>query len=453
MHPQQARLVYRAIQTWRHEPVLDYLHELEESQWYSQEMLRETQWARLMRLLAHAYDSVPFYRARFNSLGLAPDDIRCPADFARIPVLTKKELRAERPAMFSSAGVNDVSAMATSGSSGDPLTVIRDRDSTAYHRAAKYRGHRWFGLDIGDKEARLWGVPVDARTRLRERAKDLLMNRMRGSAYQLDKEGLYGFYRRAMGFQPAYLFGYASLVYEFARFVCDEGLDGERLQLKAAITTSETLHDFQRQAIQAAFGCPTVNEFGSTETGIIAFQCPAGGMHIPVEAAYVEIERDDLAGSPGLGRLVVTDLHNYAMPIIRYDIGDLAAFAHGTCPCGRGLPMLKDIAGRESDVIVTPDGRRIHTILLYYILYGLESRGGGIKKFQVVREAPNRYTTKLVRDVNFRQDDFVLVKRKISEYLGNHLEMHYQFVDAIERTDAGKHRDFVDLVAKDATGR
>lgn len=453
MHPRLARFAYRTIQKLRQEPVLACLHELEESQWYPAERLRELQWARLLRLLTHAYETVPFYQERFQALGLTPKEIRSPADFARIPVLTKETLRTQRAGLLSSAETKRVSALASSGSSGDPLTVIRDRNSTAYHRAAKYRGQRWFGIDIGEKEARLWGVPLDTSTRLKERVKDLLMNRFRASAYKLDRKNLLAFYRHIARAQSSYLFGYASLVYEFGRFVLDEGLDGKGLKLKAAVTTSETLHDFQRQGIETAFACPAVNEFGCTETGIIAFQCPEGGMHIPMESTYVEIEPDDMIGSPDLGRVVITDLHNYAMPIIRYDIGDLAAFSDSECPCGRSLPLLKDITGRASDIIVTPDGRRIHTIIFYYILYGLESRGGGINKFQVVRDASNSYTMKLVRDGDFREEDFVLVKRSIAEHLGNQVEVRYQFVDTIERTEAGKHRDFVDLVARDATGR
>lgn len=444
-----AKSVYRFIQWGRREPVFSVLDQLERSQWYPAEHLRDLQWTRLTRLLVHAYDTVPFYRERFQTLGLTPQDVRSPADFARIPVLTKEELRAQRLRLLSSAGPRRVSAMATSGSSGDPLTVVRDRNSTAYHRAAKYRGHRWFGIEIGAREARLWGMPVDFPTRLREQIKDLALNRIRASAYELDEGSLYRFYRRIVRFRPVYLFGYASLVYEFARFILDEGLDWRGLKLKAAIITSETLHDFQREAIEAAFGCPTVNEFGCTETGIIAFQCPQGGMHIPVEAVYVEIEPDNLTGSPGLGRVILTDLHNYTMPIIRYDIGDLAAFSNESCLCGRALPLLRDIAGRTSDVIVTPDGRRIHTIIFYYILYGLESRGGGIKKFQVVRDAPNSYTMKLVKDANFRERDFTLVKRKIAAYLGSQVEMRYQFVNSIGHTAAGKHRDFVDLLAEE----
>ena len=453
MHPRIGKFVYYTIQHWRREPVFEWVQELEESQWYSEDKLRELQWTRLTRLLAHAYETVPFYRERFQALGITPQDVHGPADVARIPVLTKEELGTHRSKLASSAGPKRVSAWATSGSSGDPLTVVRDRASTAYARAAMYRGHRWFGIDIGAREARLWGVPVDLSTRFRERTKDWLMNRIRASAYQLDEESLYGFYRRVVGFKPTYLFGYASLVYEFARFILDEKLDGKGLKLRAAITTSETLHDSQRLAIESAFDCPAVNEFGCTETGIIAFQCPAGGMHIPVEAVYVEVEPDDLVGPPGLGRVILTDLHNYAMPIIRYDIGDLAAFSDSICSCGRNLPLLKDVTGRASDIIITPDGRRIHTIIFYYILYGLESRSGGIKKFQAIRDAPNSYAIKLVRDVNFREEDFTLVKRNLAEYLGDQVKIRYRFVDTIERTEAGKHRDFVDLVARDETAR
>jgi len=157
MHPYLGKLLYRTIQSWRQEPVFECLHELEESQWYQEDSLRNLQWNRLTRLLVRAYETVSFYRERFQAIDLTPQDVRSPSDFTHIPVLTKEELRSQRPRLLSSVRPRRISAMATSGSSGDPLTVIRDRNSTAYHRAAKYRGHRWFGIEIGARETRLWG--------------------------------------------------------------------------------------------------------------------------------------------------------------------------------------------------------------------------------------------------------------------------------------------------------
>ena len=409
--------------------------------------MKDLQWFRLRRLLAHAYETVPFYRDRFDALGLTPRDIRSPEDFARLPALTKQELRSQRIRLLSSTHPRRASIVTTSGSSGDPVSVLRDRISTAYHRAAKLRGHRWFGIDIGDREARIWGVPADVRARIRERIKDILMNRIRWSAYQLDPNALRTFYAQIQRFRPNYLYGYTTCLHDFSRFVLSEGLDTIAWRLKAAIVTSETLSLDAREKIEEALHCRVVNEYGCTETGIIAFECPAGQMHIAAEAQYVEVEQKPEASSNGPGEIIVTDLHNYSMPIIRYRLGDVVRLGDHSCSCGRGLPLVKDISGRISDIIVTPDGRRVETLLFYYVLCDLQTRGGGIKKLQVVRKARADYVIRLVRDENYRESDLEFVKGHVRQRLGGEVRIQYESVPYIDdRTQAGKLRHYVDEV-------
>lgn len=438
------KVIYYTIQKFRGEPVFNYLQELEKSQWLPELDLKKQQWDKLIRLVNYAYENMQHYRTEFNRLGITPEQIKSFDDITKLPILAKETLREKKRELVSKDFHGRTSNWVTSGSSGDPVSVIRSRKATGYHRAAMYRARRWFGINIGDREARLWGLPVGFKLKIREQVKDILMNRIRASAYELNKDNLYLFLYHIKRFKPVYLFGYAFLIYEFSRFILDENIDVSELDFKGAITTSETLYDFQRQVIENALHCPVINEYGSTEVGIIAYQCPKGGMHIPVEAVYVEVIPDKSLGN-GLGRVLVTDLHNYAMPIIRYDIGDVASLSKNKCECGRELPLMNDIAGRDSSIITLPNRKRIHTILFYYIMCDIEAHGGGIKQFQVLQQATNRFTMKIVKDNSLSEERFQAIKNDINKVVGPEVVFNYEFVDHISRTEAGKLVDFIPL--------
>lgn len=442
MNQKAAKILYQTIQKFRGEPVFNYLRELEKSQWWPETRLRKLQWEKFIKLITYAYENVKHYRTEFNRLVIKPDQIKSFNDITKLPILSKATLREKKRELVSKDFQGCTSNWVTSGSSGDPVSVVRSRKATGYHHAAMYRARRWFGINIGDREARLWGIPVSFKLKIREQVKDFLMNRTRASAYELNKDNLSLFLYHIKRFKPVYLFGYASLVYEFARFILDENIDVSEFKFKGAITTSETLYDFQRQVIEKAFHCPVINEYGSTETGIIAYQCPKGGMHIPVEAVYVEVIPDKFLGN-GLGRVLVTDLNNYAVPIIRYDIGDIATLSDEKCLCGRELPLMSKIAGRDSSIITLPNGNKIHTILFYYIMCGVEAHGGGVKQFQVIQRTTNKFTMMLVKDNSLSEERFQAMKDDIKKVVGPKVVFNYELVDHISRTEAGKLRDFI----------
>jgi phenylacetate-CoA ligase len=444
MNKNTAKTLYKTIQLYRNEPVFACLDELEKSQWYPKEKLGNIQWERLKKLLEHAYNTVPFYKQRFDGAGLKPEDIKSKNDLLKLPVLTKKQIKDNSEALISSQKMK-TDRLPTAGSSGDPLIVRRNMLSTAYSRAAKYRGHRWFDIEIGEKEARIWGESLDKRGRSKEAIKDFLMNRTRWSAYNLTPTALRAFYEKLLKYRPAYFYGYASLLYEYASYLIENSLDLKPLGLKAAISTSETLTEKQRKTISKAFCCPVVNEYGCTETGIIAFECPSGGMHIPIEAVYVEIIPETIEGGGKMGRVVVTDLHNYSMPIIRYEIGDLAeSSTESRCKCGRELPLIGNITGRTSDILYTKDGRKIHTIIFYYLFCNLEMEGIKIEKYQVIREKNGRLVLNIVPSNDITAAQIGLIKKMVEDIFGGSGAIDVVCVKYIPRAGSGKCKDFID---------
>jgi phenylacetate-CoA ligase len=427
MNSHLAKYLYLSVQELKGEPVLSTLHIMEEGQFRNLDEIGQEQRKALDKIIAWAVKTVPQYK------DLAAKDI------GDLPIIKKNDYADNRESFISKTYNGKYVEWATSGSSGDPMLVRRSLESLAYSHASLFRAHRWHGIDIGAREARIWGVSHTVGGRLRERAKDLLMNRIRAGAYELTDRQLEAFWNRINEWKPAYLFGYSSLMNQFADYVIQTNKQGADLKLKAVICTSETVTDAYRENIRKAFNCQLVGEYGCTETGIIAYECPSGGMHISSEAVRVELLPSEVEG---LDRVVVTDLHNYAMPIIRYNIGDLAAWDERPCPCGRQLPKLKNIAGRESSILVTPEGKKVHTIAFYYALCDL--KGGGISKYQVVRKGEYHYLFRLVPGLKYREDNMNFIKNKVVYLLGKNTHVEFQLVKEIPRTSAGKFRDFID---------
>lgn len=433
------QLTYYAVQKARGEPVVAALRELEISQEWSTARLRTHQWQRLKTLIEHAY-TLPFYKARFAAAGLTPTRIQTPSDFARLPSLTKNEIR-EKPERLHSphfSGACDV--VHTSGSSGAPLSITRSRISTAYARAAMYRAHRWHGLEMGDRELRLWGEPLHWKGRWTETLKDHLMNRSRMNVFSLPQDWAELFYAEIVRRQPRYLFGYATMMDRFARYAEANDRNLRRFPLKAIKTTSEPLRPEQARRLERLFGCSVLNEYGCTESGILATTCRRGRMHQSLETTYVELV--PLPGSDWM-RVVVTDLHNFPMPLLRYEVGDLARPAESThCPCGLGLPLLGEIAGRKTELIEIPGGRTVHSLVLYYTICGMEQRGLLVDQARLIQRAPEHFVCQVVAPKNLSPVSDYL-RRSLGEKLGTDVQIDIESVSTLPQMPHGKNADFV----------
>ncbi len=447
MNQKIAKTTFYIIEKLRREPLFRYLKELEENQWLSPDEIRELQWRKLLKLMEHAYENVRYYHNLFKKHNIYPNDISNPEDFAKIPILTKETLRKNVQNMLAVNHSKPLTLAETSGSTGIPLEFYKDRRATGYANAAMYRGHRWYGLDIGAKEAMLWGVPVNWKERLKTKAKDLLLNRFREKEYNLYPETLNRFYQMMLRKKPEYLTGYTSMVYQFALFIKENALNGKILNFKMVKCTSETISEFQRDLIESVFGCQLVSEYGAAETGLIAFQCPSGGHHLMADCTYTEFLETDLKNDANLKKIIVTDLNNYSFPIIRYDIGDMGTASSKICKCGRGLPLIEKIVGRTDDVVITPDGKHLHSYIFDYIIKDLINRDGGIRQFKIYQETVNKIKMEIVKDSNFSKQTIEYLDIKIHQYFGESMNIDYEFVNLIPREKSGKLRNFVSLIS------
>lgn len=418
-----------------------YLRELNDSQTLPSELLRLRQEEKLRNLLQHATARIPAYQAYRSEFS---QELSQPAELLKqLPVLTKKRFRETSDSYL----VPDIQSATlipnrTGGSTGEPTRFYLDRATVERYEAARWLGLSWHNIAIGDPSVMIWGNPLElnqqeSRTfRWKER---YLKNRLLLSAYELRDDQLSAYLRLIRSFKPSYLYGYASALHLFAELMLrkEESLG---IPLKAVVSTAESLHPYQRESIQRAFGAPVVNEYGARDGGIIAFECPVGRMHIFTENCFLEIvdpiTKEPVApGKPGL--LLVTDLYNYVMPRLRYELGDIVQLSAEPCSCGISYPVLDRIEGREDDMFLSRHGHYVHGHYFNHIMRNLE----GFHTFQIIQHAPDRVSLKLVKrpdKYNAAEEEQLLAG--IRNTLGEDVEIRVEYPEQIPPSASGKFR-------------
>lgn len=421
------------------------LKELERTQWLSPEALQELQFRRLRQHLEFAYREVPYYTRLLDEHGLQPWRVTSLEEFARIPCLTKEVIRGQFDDLRPRTEVRGVQRMSTGGSTGTPVTVLVDRERTAFTDAARLRTHRWFGVDMGAREVVLWGSPIElTRQDLLRAVRDRLINSRLLSAFDLGEAALARYAQVLRRERPQKLYGYASALYLLARYLNRIGWAPRGEWPRVVFTTAEPLYGFQRALIQAVFACPVSVEYGSRDAGLIATECPAGGLHISAEGMLVEVLRGP-GTNDGEGELVVTNLDSYAMPMIRYRTGDVGALEEVPCPCGRGLPRLRSIEGRQTDFLVTPAGKVMHALAAIYILREVPS----IREFQVIQERLDRVSVMIVPDAGFSKPAQEALASRLARLFDDGVQVEILVADSIARPPSGKHRYVISNVARE----
>lgn len=439
MNPWIAKNVfYLPIERLRGEPITRYMREIAEFEHLSSEEMSALQWDRLKALLDHAYKNNSFYRQQFDRVGIIPEDIKSPADFERVPFLTKKLLRENFASMMSKS-VGKVSLRKTSGSTGTPLKLAKDRTATAYMEAYMYHVYSWYGIEIGTRQGRVWGMPFGFSGRSMTRVKDVLLNRRRLVSFELSRDACRLYYHHLKKFKPYFLYGLIAPISEFARELAGCGIDPKELGLKVIIATGERLHPGKKEHAERAFGCRVVNEYGCTESGIIAFECPSGNLHVANHNLLVEIVNPEtgVAVAAGeSGEVVLTELFATGMPLIRYRIGDLACKSNERCTCGRQSPIIGSVIGRTSELIPTPDGRKVAAALLDYAI------PSSVSRFRAILTEVDRLELLLECPQPLTEDERDSIKNKMSQYLGKQMRIELRIVGSIPSDPSGKLRCF-----------
>lgn len=420
----------------------EYQAQLASSQWLSRGDLEAYQDERLRVVITHAYQHVPFYRKRFDALRLKPSDIRGQADLAKLPLLTREDVRRS----FDELRSREISPRAlktghTSGTTGTPLTVGYDAETIWMTYAVFSRHYAWAGCRFGRDGDRVAVARGNVIVPLSHTAPpfwryNTAQNQLMLSSFHMSAATLGAYFDVMTEFAPRMVDGYPSTLYLMAKYLEREG---RTFPVHAAITSSETLYDFQRALIEERFACRVFDYYALAERTVFSSECDRHeGHHLAEEYGLAEIT--DSEGRPvapgGVGRLVGTSLHNLAMPLIRYATTDMTAMKTAACSCGRALRLVDDVTTKAEDTLTLPDGRLIPPSVLTHPFKPLDCIEGS----QIVQTAPDHVIVKLVAGPAYTGAHEHHLVTELQARLGAGVRITVEKVDRLEMSANGKFK-------------
>jgi len=395
----------------------------------------------LTKLLLHAYKNVPYYHRIFKEVGVINDGTVVLSKFNQIPILTKEIMRKHHKELIS----KDYTTRkwyynSSGGSTGEPVRFIQDDQYNRWCAATnKYYYENILGIDEPSvKKIILWGSERDLfeGTRgLKAKVINWLTNTVFLNGFKMTEEDMGRYIKTINSYKPDLIRGYAGSLYELCRFAERKNLN--LYTPKILISAAETLRDEMREKIEDVFGTKVYDFYGSREVVSLAGECKYGLMHLFAFGGYVEIrDNNNQAVNEGEeGKVIVTDLHNYSMPFIRYEIGDMAVLGPEKCKCGNVLPTLKKITGRITDHFVKEDGTVIHGEYFTHLFYLKD----WVKAFQIIQEDYKRIRLLVVSEGEINVSEKRDIEDKIKLVMGKDCKIIWEFVDEIPKTPQGKY--------------
>lgn len=413
----------------RRRDTLKYLAYLEASQWLPAEERSKREIIELRDLLSYAGEHVPYYRELFRKERFDPRGVASRRDLEGLPLLTRQIVRERYADLVDPAHHGKNLKKGTSGSTGTPLKFEYSMTSECWRQAVKLRGYGWAGYRPGLKTFYYWAAVSGARPSLKIRADRALRRETFVDSMKQDIASRRTALALFREIRPHIVVCYTQSCAQFARWILDEGLrDWDDLPV---ICGAEAVLPGDRAVLASAFGPAIFETYGSRETMLMAAECEAHtGMHLQEENLVVEVVNDGRSVPPGEpGDVVVTDLHNFGMPMIRYVNGDVAVLAEpGVCACGRALAKVARVDGRRADTLIDGDGNAVPGIV-FHVLFS-DARREIVRQFQAVQRDGGAVVLKVVRGKEFNEDAFTAITRRFSEYLRG-LPFSIEFHEAI----------------------
>jgi phenylacetate-CoA ligase len=411
---------------------------LEESQWWPAQRIAEFQWKELQALVRHALTSVPYYQRKHAGVGA--EDIRTREDYARLAPLTREEINEHRAELCSTAYRGKLFPHATGGSSGTPTRFFITRESFDWRTACTQRCYAWPGCLLGERTLYLWGAPIGKQPlraewkmkAFRAIRREFMVNTFHQNAELWERVLKYGRKVRA-----PFVAGYVSSLEGFCRYLLEtkQRLEGVR----AVIAAAEPVFEWHRELVREALGAPLFNTYGSREFMSIGGECERHeGLHLHAENLLVETERPP---EEGPSKVLITDLHNYGMPFLRYEIGDLGVLETAPCACGRGLPRLRSIEGRVLDALRGSDGRVVPGEFFPHLMKDIVE----VREFQAEQKAVDHIVLRMVQSAELSAKSRAILESEIRKAFGDSARIELERVDAIPLRASGKRRVTIGL--------
>lgn len=433
-----------------------------------EEVLRETQRFKLIRLLEYVNQSIPYYRRLFSEIGLSPSDIKDVDDLSGVPILNRTavkenylEMVDERlqgsiepakqsrrqpgePIPFALIRKHKLIYNTTSGSTGMPTLFFDDGSRSAINWAQELRLKSWFGLSPGIREARFGRESAEVKKlSLAQRLRQTLWHQMMLPGKNLTDTVLAESLNRIKTFRPLSLFGITSALLSLAQYVQKKGLDISAYRPRLVITWAAPLLQHEERILSEVFQCPVSNIYGSREVGHVTMRCPAGNYHLNQESMIVEIEHQDgMDVNNDAGEILVTPLDLSPMPFIRYRIGDMGFLRDGNCDCGRSLQLVSEVVGRSGELFQLKNGRMISPNFWSHIFRD-DALVYHVERFQVIYKRDDHICIRVVPNNGFTPQSEAHLKRRLGKMIGPDTGVVIEQVSAIQPLPSGKFQTVV----------
>ncbi len=415
---------------------------LEKSQFWSRERLRSYQWEKLTALLRHAYETSPYYTAVFKERGLTPESFRNFGDLSRLPILTRNDLFEKGKEILSvKYDIADLQNVLTGGTTGQQAPLYRDQESYNIKLGVAWRHENYMGRKPCDRMAFIWPAHVDFvhDVTFKSIFKDrYILGEYLFNAGSSDPKIMEKFYRDIMDYKPAFFKVFPAAFCGLTQYMVEKGYRPPRV--KGVLSTGEPLYNKQRKLFEEYYGCPVFDMYGSREVGNTASECPAHeGLHVAMETSYVEFAENGNAVEFGReGEILITDLTNFAFPMIRYQINDYGIPIEKECSCGRGLQLMSPGVGRLIDDFWGPDGIR-HTGNVLGIHLTAEP-AHQIGQMQVIQKTLTDFLVKITRKPEPSSEVLEFIPMQMKKIIGQGINVKIEIVDEIPKEKSGKTR-------------
>jgi len=440
-------ILFPLLEAYQGTSIEKNLRSLNESAWWTKEKLEELQDEKLRRLVRHAYDNVAYYRRTFDENRIRPEDIRTKEDLEVIPFLTREDVKKNLTDLVAkNVPSPQMYKCCSSGSTGEPLKYFLHKDAYSAGWAQAFRCWGWAGYEIGDPYVKISLLP---RKTLMKKIQDRVMNCFYIYSSEIDEKTLGCYMERIKRFNPKIIRGYTAHMYVLAKYLENSGEND--FEFPAVMTTGSTLYSHYREAIESQFGCRVYDCYGGEST-TVAFECDKHeGYHLCSESVVAEFLKGERPASAGeLAEVIFTNLDNYAMPLIRYKVNDIAVPSKATCSCGRGMPLIKSIEGRDTDIVVTPERKFLVVEYFAAMLRYVE----GIEQFQVVQDDVNHLNIKIVGNERFdEKEGSKRIIDEIQKEAGKDVKIAVELVDSIPPSRSGKRRFVISKVPIESAWR
>ncbi|REE81973.1 phenylacetate-CoA ligase [Lutibacter oceani] len=420
------KVIFKLGQKLRNPSLNNWFSFLKKSESWTLKELENYQLLKLKELVSVAYNNSKFYRNLFEENGLSPSDINSLADLKKIPIISKEDLITKNKDIQVTLKATKFFKASTSGTTGQALNFLKDEFSDSFNRASMFRGYSWYKVNPWDKNGYFWGYNFSSKEKLKTRGLDVLQNRFR--IFNFNDKQLKLFSNKLH--DSVYVHGYSSAIYETAKKINRQHFN-KPLNLKMVKGTSEKIYERYQDEIKKAFGQKMISEYGAAETGIIAFECPSGNMHINMEGVIVEEINEEI---------IITNLQMQSFPVIRYRLGDYVKLApeNKECACGLKHLIIEEVTGRIG-AIVYGEKLTYPSLYFYYIFKNLAKQGVFLN-YQIVQNIKGKLNFFIEQDLSMEHKK--LLENEIERYFKKDLKIkintNFEF-----KTREGKHKSFI----------